>query len=217
MAKTQGTRAFMFWIMTFGVIYITGMTLSCVSGYYLPLDLCDFYFEGHRECAPMFDAISTKSNITFPASILTKDDMTVSTAHVNPKCAFLADPSMGFGLDEECSGHFHLRDKKLFGQFPVFKSHQSHQILLKFETVVLQDGTVLTPSDGSIHFLESKRCVTIFTAPVDHSEDLISTLSQMVPNMLNKEHRKKLKKLNEKVTHLRNDFTSIFHDIANFP
>jgi hypothetical protein len=33
------------------------------------------------------------------------------------------------------------------------------------QTVVLQDGTVLTPSDGSIHFLESKRCVTIFTAP----------------------------------------------------
>lgn len=59
--------------------------------------------------------------------------MTVSTAHVNPKCAFLADPSMLFGLDKECSGHFHLRDKKLFGQFPVFKSHQSHQILLKFE------------------------------------------------------------------------------------
>lgn len=53
--------------------------------------------------------------------------------------------------------------------------------------------------------------------PVDQSEDLISTLSQMVPNMLNKEHRKKLKKLNEKVTHLRNDFASIFHDIANFP
>jgi mannitol/fructose-specific phosphotransferase system IIA component (Ntr-type) len=53
--------------------------------------------------------------------------------------------------------------------------------------------------------------------PVDQSEDLISTLSQMVPNMLNKEHRKKLKNLNEKVTHLRNDFTSIFHDIANFP
>jgi hypothetical protein len=59
--------------------------------------------------------------------------MTVSTAHVNPKCAFLADPSRVFGLDEECSGHFHLRDKKLFGQFSVFKSHQSHQILLKFE------------------------------------------------------------------------------------
>jgi phosphoglycerate-specific signal transduction histidine kinase len=53
--------------------------------------------------------------------------------------------------------------------------------------------------------------------PVDQSEDLISTLSQMVPNMLNKDHRKKLKKLNEKVTHLHNDFTSIFHDIANFP
>lgn len=104
------------------------------------------------------------------------------------------------------------------------------------QTVVLQDGTVLTPSDGSIHFLESKRCVTINAwwwicvelamwlemeihplKPVDQSEDLISTLSQMVPNMLNKEHRKKLKKLNEKVTHLRNDFTSIFHDIANFP
>jgi phosphoglycerate-specific signal transduction histidine kinase len=53
--------------------------------------------------------------------------------------------------------------------------------------------------------------------PVDQSEDLISTLSQMIPNMLNKEHRKKLKKLNKKVKHLHNDFTSIFHDIANFP
>jgi hypothetical protein len=108
MAKTQGTRAFMFWIVTFGMIYITGMTLSCVSGYYLPLDLCDFYFEGHRECAPIFDASSTKSNITFPA----------------------------------------VRDL--------------------VQRVVLQDGTVLTPSDGSIHFLESKRCVTIFTAPGAH-------------------------------------------------
>jgi len=39
--------------------------------HYLPLDQCDFYFQGHRDNVPMLDVLDSR-NITASPPILTK-------------------------------------------------------------------------------------------------------------------------------------------------
>ena len=44
---------------------------SGALGHFLPLDQCDFYFQGHRDAAPMLDVMVTR-NLTASPPILTK-------------------------------------------------------------------------------------------------------------------------------------------------
>jgi hypothetical protein len=54
--------------------HLTGLYFGCnavVFAHYRPLDMCDFYFRGYKEVAPMLDVLATK-NVTSSPPILTK-------------------------------------------------------------------------------------------------------------------------------------------------
>lgn len=55
--------------------HLTGLFFGCGNGvvfaHYRPLDMCDFYFRGYKEVAPMLDVVATK-NVTSSTPVLTK-------------------------------------------------------------------------------------------------------------------------------------------------
>lgn len=55
-------------------LMLVGVCFGCnglVFAHYRPLDMCDFYFRGHKEIAPMLDVLATK-NVTSSPPVLTK-------------------------------------------------------------------------------------------------------------------------------------------------
>lgn len=53
------------------VALVSAFLSSGAWGHFLPLDQCDFYFQGHRDTAPMLDVMVTR-NLTASPPILTK-------------------------------------------------------------------------------------------------------------------------------------------------
>ncbi|XP_024377390.1 uncharacterized protein [Physcomitrium patens] len=196
----------------------------------LPLEQCDFYFQGHKDTVPMLDVLVTR-NLTTSPPILTKFETEVVAAEISTDCAFLPDPSMAFEK-RSCSGHFHVRNHHLSGrfrneEFSTLEALRFHQVLMALESLRLEDGTELDQNDTNSQFPHPRRCVTFLTTPavVPHYNtdralpdgDVITKVVELVPKMLDNMHRKKLNKIRESARQLGHDISLLGQDMANFP
>ncbi|KAG0575026.1 hypothetical protein KC19_VG312000 [Ceratodon purpureus] len=199
-------------------------------GHFLPLDQCDFYFQGHKETAPMLDVMVTR-NLTASPPILTIGDMEVVAAEIGAECAFLPDPSMVFEK-RSCTGHFHVRNHHLSGrfaseEFASLEAFRFHQVLLALESAELADGTLLDKNDTNVEYRRPRRCVTFLTTPaiIPHYNsgtgiqrvDIITRIVDLVPKMLNKAHRKKLNKITTSMEQVGRDMGVLAQSVADFP